>query len=118
MSKKSVSSSAVSEGLGWVVALAAAYLVLPPGIEKFTDATAWVARFDGWSLLGPLSYLVGMVEVVVVLLLIVPRLATVGACPLHGHAGRSRHAHGEWRRVSGTPARCGCRVPRCRCGSS
>ena len=79
MSEESVSSFKISDVVGWAGALAVAYLVLPPGIAKFTDAAAWVARFEGWSLPGPMSYLIGVVEVVAVVLLFVPRLATVGA---------------------------------------
>lgn len=82
MSENGMSSSKISEILGWVGALAVAWLVLPPAVAKFTDASTWVARFEGWSLPGPMSYLIGVVEVVAVVLLFVPRLATMGASVL------------------------------------
>ena len=79
VSEESTPSSKISDVMGWAGALAVAYFVLPPALAKFTDASAWVARFEGWSLPGPMSYLIGVVEVVAVILLFVPRYASVGA---------------------------------------
>jgi len=82
VSEDSIFRPKIWDVLGWAGVLAVAYLVLPPGLAKFTDAAAWVARFESWSLPGPMSYVVGVVEVVAVLLLFVPRLASVGASVL------------------------------------
>jgi len=79
VSEESTSAAKIWDVVGWAGALAVAYFVLPPALAKFTDASAWVARFEGWSLPGPMSYLIGVVEVVAVILLFVPRYASVGA---------------------------------------
>lgn len=63
----------------WLLTLLLAFVFFATGAAKLTDGGGWTARFNHWGFPVWFRIFIGALEVLSALLLIVPRLATVGA---------------------------------------
>lgn len=69
----------VREVLLWIVTAFLAYVFLRQGFAKFSDTSGWARAFRAWHYPDWFRVLIGVIEVAAVLLLLVRRLAVVGA---------------------------------------
>ena len=63
----------------WVLQFLLAALFAIQGIVKLTGSQAWISRFRRWGYPDRFYFAVGLAELVGSILLLVPRLAKVGA---------------------------------------
>jgi uncharacterized membrane protein YphA (DoxX/SURF4 family) len=79
--KMNASSKLKTTGI-WIASGLLAALFLLTGIPKLIGAEGWLRHFARWGYPDWLRLVVGIVEVASAVLLLVPRLATLGACGL------------------------------------
>jgi uncharacterized membrane protein YphA (DoxX/SURF4 family) len=87
----------------WILSILTALLLLAAGLPKILGQGGWAARFDRWGYPAGFVVVIGVVEVVGALMLLIPRVATVGAAILSvvmlGAAG-THLVHGETPRIA------------------
>ena len=71
--------ASVQTGALWLATLALAAVFFWTGVRKLLGAGGWVAGFTRWGYPPWFRILIGVVEVGSAMLLLVPRLATLGA---------------------------------------
>lgn len=63
----------------WIVTAFLAWVFLRQGIAKFSDTSGWATAFRVWHYPDWFRILIGVLEVLAVLLLVVRRVASLGA---------------------------------------
>jgi len=93
----------------WIATLLLALPVFAAGLPKLLGQGGWITAFAHWGYPGWLVPVVGTAEVLGVVLLFVPRVASVGAtmiAVIMAGAAVTHAAHGETPRVAFTVALC------------
>ena len=67
---------------GWVLQLLLAALFAIQGIMKLSGSPAWISRFRAWGYPDRFYLVVGLAELLGAVLLLIPRLARIGAVML------------------------------------
>ena len=67
------------EVLLWIISLFLAWVFLRQGYAKFSDTSGWARAFRIWHYPDWFRMLIGGIEVVGAVLVLVPRVATIGA---------------------------------------
>jgi putative oxidoreductase len=83
---------------GWILQLLLAAFFAIQGIMKLTGSPAWISRFKAWGYPDRFYFFVGLTELLGAVLLLIPRLAKVGAVMLvvvMGGATATHLIHGE-----------------------
>jgi putative oxidoreductase len=89
----------------WILSILTAVLLVAAGLPKILGQGGWTARFDRWGYPARFVVVIGVVEVVAALMLLIPRVAALGAAILAvvmlGAAG-THLVHGETPRIAVT----------------
>ena len=91
--------------VAWILSALGALLLIAAGLPKILGQGGWTARFDRWGYPAGFVVVIGVVEVVGALMLLIPRLAALGAAILTvvmlGATG-THLVHGETPRIAVT----------------
>jgi hypothetical protein len=80
--------------IGWVLTvLVGLFLIIASGVPKFIDFPGKQEMFDHLGITTDLSPVLGIIEVTVTLIFLVPRTAFVGAILVTGYLGGAVWAH-------------------------
>ncbi len=87
-------SPKVQRIIGWVLSgLLAAFLIVGSGVPKFMDFPGKAELFEkmGWSV--ETIYVIGVIEILIALLFVIPRSGFLGAILLTGYLGGAIATH-------------------------
>jgi putative oxidoreductase len=93
----------------WILSILTALLLVAAGLPKILGQGGWVARFERWGYPAGFVLVIGVVEVVGALMLLIPRVAALGAAILAVvmlGATATHLLHGETPRIAVTLVLC------------
>jgi uncharacterized membrane protein YphA (DoxX/SURF4 family) len=93
----------------WLLSILTALVMGAAGLPKIFGHGGWATRFERWGYPGGFVVVIGVVEVVGALMLLMPRVAAIGAAVLAAvmlGAAATHLVHGEIARVGVTLVLC------------